>query len=82
MARPLRIEYPGALYHFTSRGDRREEISPGQANGEGFCDQAMSAPKTSWFATRHVRHAYSRGKIGPVTGLHYFAAGRHRGSAS
>ena len=27
MARPLRIEYPGALYHLTSRGDRQEAIS-------------------------------------------------------
>ena len=26
MARPLRIEFPGALYHITSRGDRREPI--------------------------------------------------------
>lgn len=26
MARPLRIEYAGALYHVTSRGDRREAI--------------------------------------------------------
>lgn len=26
MARPLRIEYPGALYHVTSRGDRQEPI--------------------------------------------------------
>lgn len=26
MTRPLRIEYPGALYHVTSRGDRREDI--------------------------------------------------------
>lgn len=26
MARPLRIEFPGALYHVTSRGDRREDI--------------------------------------------------------
>lgn len=26
MARPLRIEYSGALYHVTSRGDRREPI--------------------------------------------------------
>jgi len=26
MARPLRIEYAGAIYHVTSRGDRREEI--------------------------------------------------------
>ncbi|ETX00569.1 REP-associated tyrosine transposase [Candidatus Entotheonella palauensis] len=26
MARPLRIEFPGALYHVTSRGDRQEPI--------------------------------------------------------
>jgi putative transposase len=26
MARPLRIEFPGAVYHLTSRGDRREAI--------------------------------------------------------
>jgi len=26
MARPLRLEFPGALYHITSRGDRREDI--------------------------------------------------------
>ena len=26
MARSLRIEYPGALYHVTSRGNRREDI--------------------------------------------------------
>ena len=26
MARPIRIEYAGALYHVTSRGDRQEDI--------------------------------------------------------
>jgi putative transposase len=26
MSRPLRIEFAGALYHVTSRGDRREVI--------------------------------------------------------
>ena len=26
MARPLRIEFPGAVYHVTSRGDRDEDI--------------------------------------------------------
>ena len=26
MSRPLRLEYPDALYHITSRGDRREDI--------------------------------------------------------
>lgn len=26
MSRPLRIEFPGAFYHVTARGDRREAI--------------------------------------------------------
>jgi len=26
MARPLRINYPGAFYHVTSRGNEREDI--------------------------------------------------------
>jgi putative transposase len=26
MARPLRLEFPSALYHVTSRGDGREDI--------------------------------------------------------
>jgi REP-associated tyrosine transposase len=26
MSRPLRLEFPNALYHITSRGDRREKI--------------------------------------------------------
>jgi len=26
MARPLRIEFAGAIYHITSRGDRQEDI--------------------------------------------------------
>lgn len=26
MTRPLRIEFPGAIYHVTSRGDRQERI--------------------------------------------------------
>jgi REP element-mobilizing transposase RayT len=26
MARPLRIEYPGALYHITTRGNARRAV--------------------------------------------------------
>ncbi len=26
MSRPLRIEFPGELYHLTSRGDERDDI--------------------------------------------------------
>ena len=34
MARPLRIEFPGALYHVTSRGDGREDIYLGDGDRE------------------------------------------------
>ena len=36
MARPLRIEYAGALYHVTSRGDCREAIYEDDADREAF----------------------------------------------
>jgi putative transposase len=38
MARPLRIEYPGALYHVTSRGDGREPIFLADGDRERFLD--------------------------------------------
>jgi putative transposase len=36
MARPLRIEFSGALYHVTSRGDRREPIYEDDQDRERF----------------------------------------------
>lgn len=36
MARPLRIEFSGALYHVTSRGDRREAIYEDDEDWETF----------------------------------------------
>jgi putative transposase len=45
MGRPLRIEYPGAIYHVTSRGDRQEPIFKGAADRQlllDIVDQAMS----------------------------------------
>ena len=36
MARPLRIEFPGAVYHVTSRGDRREKIFDDDDDRETF----------------------------------------------
>ena len=38
MARPLRIEFPGALYHVTSRGDRREAIYSSNVDREDWLD--------------------------------------------
>ncbi len=36
MARPLRIEFPGALYHLTARGDGREDICLDDEDREQF----------------------------------------------
>jgi putative transposase len=36
MARPLRIEFSGALYHVTARGDRCEDIYEDDADREAF----------------------------------------------
>ena len=36
MARPLRIEFEGALYHVTSRGDERRDIFLDDADREAF----------------------------------------------
>ncbi len=38
MARPVRIEFPGALYHVTSRGDRREAIYEDDTDRELFLE--------------------------------------------
>jgi REP element-mobilizing transposase RayT len=36
MARPIRLEFSGALYHVTARGDRRESIYEDDADREEF----------------------------------------------
>lgn len=38
MARPLRIEYPGAYYHVTSRGNKRKAIFRDETDQEKFLD--------------------------------------------
>ena len=38
MSRPLRLEFPDALYHVTSRGDRRENIYEGDSDRLRFLD--------------------------------------------
>ena len=38
MARPLRLEFPGAVYHLTARGDRQEPIFLNDADRRKFLD--------------------------------------------
>jgi len=36
MARPLRVQYPGALYHVTCRGNERKDIYQDDADRKRF----------------------------------------------
>ena len=49
MARKLRVEYPGAIYHVMNRGDRREPIFKDEANPQRFvATLAEVCAKTGW----------------------------------
>ena len=43
MSRPLRIEFPGAFYHVTSRGNERKEVFISQKDREKFLSYLESA---------------------------------------
>ncbi len=54
MARPVRVEFPGALYHITSRGDRREDIYDNDEDRRNFLALLTEVCQThNW-----VCHAY------------------------
>ena len=54
MARPIRIEFGGALYHVTSRGDGREAIFQDDADRHAFLDVlAHAVDRFKW-----ICHAY------------------------
>jgi putative transposase len=49
MARKLRVEYPGAIYHAMNRGDRREPIFKDDADRQRFLETLGEAcAKTGW----------------------------------
>ena len=49
MARKLRVQYPGAIYHVMNRGDRREPIFKDEADRERFLSTLGEACiKTGW----------------------------------
>ena len=49
MARKLRLQYEGAIYHVMSRGDRREDIFRDDKDREQFLSTLGEASaKTDW----------------------------------
>jgi putative transposase len=54
MARPLRIEYPGAVYHITSRGNRKKPVFKDDRDRENFLNTLQHVNKRyNW-----ICHAY------------------------
>ena len=54
MSRPLRLEFAGALYHVTSRGNERKAIYQNEADHQAFLDlMAQVCERFNW-----VVHAY------------------------
>ena len=54
MARPLRIEYDGALYHITSRGNERKAIFRDDEDRKNFLDNLLKVDERfNW-----ICHAY------------------------
>src|SRR5271163_5041829 len=49
MARKLRVQYPGAIYHVMNRGDRRERIFKDEGDRKLFLETLDEAcGKTGW----------------------------------
>ncbi len=48
MARPLRIEYEGAFYHVTSRGNERKRIFSAKADYNQFKRYLQKAQEIKW----------------------------------
>ncbi len=83
MARKIRVEYSGAIYHVLNRGDRREPIFKDDLDRYRFLETlGQACAKTSW-----VVHAYClmdnhfhvvietpRGNL--VSGMKWFLGGR------
>jgi REP-associated tyrosine transposase len=45
MARPLRIEYPGAVYHNTSRGNEKKALFKGDQDRINFLNTPLHVTK-------------------------------------
>ena len=73
MARKLRIQYPGAIYHIVSRGDHRERIFKDDRDRQRFLDTlGESCAKTNLLV--HARGQYlPTGRLGDDLLRRYFA---------
>ena len=56
MSRPIRLEFPDALYHITSRGDWREDIYDVDADREAFLEIFSKViEQNNWYCYSYCR---------------------------
>jgi putative transposase len=78
MARKLRVQYPGAIYHVMNRGDRREDIFADDQDRSRFLETLSEAcQKTvadSWFClmTNHFHFVVETPQPNLVEGMKWF----------
>ena len=79
MARKLRVEYAGAMYHLMNRGDRREAIFRDDEDRRRFLDTLGEAcAKTGWHAhalcllSNHFHLVVETPKANLVAGMKWF----------
>jgi AraC-like DNA-binding protein len=73
MARPLRIEFPGALYHVTARGNagqQRFAARPALAKVSRSSVLRSRSHRNEAIRRAHLEHGYGLSEIGRVVGLH------------
>ena len=60
MARPLRIEYPGAFYHITARGNERKKIFFAKSDYDRFksCLKEAGSPANTAHAKQHDKEQH------------------------
>src|SRR5437667_6182787 len=79
VARKLRVQYPGAIYHLMNRGDRREPIFKDDADRKRFLETlAEACGKTQWqvhaycLMTNHFHLVVETPQANLVAGMKWF----------
>lgn len=79
MARKLRVQYPGAIYHLLNRGDRREPIFKDDVDRRRFLETlAEACAKTGWqvhaycLMTNHFHLVVETPQANLVAGMKWF----------
>jgi len=70
MPRQLRIDYPGAIHHVMSRGDRRENIYDDDVDRQDFLKTLAEAQKGSGHSLVRFEALQMQGEVGKWWSCH------------